>query len=155
LDSGEYHRTCTRPRIADTTTEDGSDGASCGVRTAAALRAVTAGVADGSGVPAIGCAVDDVRDAVGGDGVVGVVVGVIVLTATDADGVGVADRAGEADAAAACNGGWLAPAFPLAASATAVTPTAAASAAPLTRPVIRIRIPGKRDRPAVCIRLDE
>jgi hypothetical protein len=80
--------------------------------------------------------------------------GVIVLTVREATAVGVAAGVVVAEAAAVRNGGWLEPEFPLAASATVVTPTAAASTAPPTRPDIRIRIPGKRDRPAVRNRLD-
>jgi hypothetical protein len=113
------------------------------------------GVADGTGVPILGCSVGEGVGEGVEEGVESVAEGVIVLTAWDADGVGVAVTDGEADAAAVRSGGWLVPEFPLAASATAVTPTAAASTAPLSRPVLRIRIPGKRDRPVVCIRLDE
>jgi hypothetical protein len=79
---------------------------------------------------------------------------VIVLTAEEGAGVAVATPDAAENAAVVRNGGWLVPEFPLAASATVVTPTAAASTAPLIRPDIRIAIPGERDSPAIRIRLD-
>jgi len=148
LDSGGDQRTCTRPRIAETVTDSGAVGASLGVRTAAALRAPSGGVADGAGVVGVAAAVAALIEGAG------VAAGVIVLTAGELLGDGVTDGVAVEDAAADRNGGWLVPEFPLAARATAVTPTAATSAAPLIRPATRFPITGKRDTPAIRIRLD-
>jgi hypothetical protein len=153
LDIGEIQRTNTRPRTADTTTDPGSDGTSSGVRTAA-LRPVAgdeAAVAEATTVGLGGTTGAALGIAEGEAPGLAVADGVIVLTAR---GEGVPTGAAVADAAATRSGGWLVPEFPFAASATAVTPIAVASTAPLTRPDLRIPIWDKRESPAVRIRLD-